>query len=301
MANFFDKIKEGLTKTRDNITGMLNETLGMAIKIDEDLYEELEEVLIASDVGYDTSIELIELLRDKIRKEKINDVSMVKDALKDVIYEYIKEDNIEFNIEEKTIILVIGVNGVGKTTSIGKLADKYTKEGKKVMLAAADTFRAAAIDQLAIWADRSNVQIVKHKEGADPAAVVYDAITAFKARDADVLLVDTAGRLHNKTNLMNELKKIKRVIDNECPEANNFSLLVLDATTGQNAISQAKEFKKVTDLNGLILTKLDGTAKGGFVMSIKKSLAIPVLYVGVGEGIDDLQDFDPKVYSELVI
>ncbi|NLC66893.1 MAG: signal recognition particle-docking protein FtsY [Clostridium sp.] len=301
MANFFDKIKEGLTKTRDNITGMLNETLGMAIKIDEELYEELEEVLIASDVGYDTSIELIELLRDKIRKEKINDVSMVKDALKDVIYEYMKEDDIEFNIEEKTIILVIGVNGVGKTTSIGKLADKYTKEGKKVMLAAADTFRAAAIDQLAIWADRSKVQIVKHKEGADPAAVVYDAITAFKARDADVLLVDTAGRLHNKTNLMNELKKIKRVIDNECPEANNFSLLVLDATTGQNAISQAKEFKKVTDLNGLILTKLDGTAKGGFVMSIKKSLAIPVLYVGVGEGIDDLQDFDPKVYSELVI
>lgn len=301
MANFFDKIKEGLTKTRDNITGMLNETLGMAIKIDEELYEELEEVLIASDVGYDTSIELIELLRDKIRKEKIIDVSMVKDALKDVIYEYMKEDDIEFNIEEKTIILVIGVNGVGKTTSIGKLADKYTKEGKKVMLAAADTFRAAAIDQLAIWADRSKVQIVKHKEGADPAAVVYDAITAFKARDADVLLVDTAGRLHNKTNLMNELKKIKRVIDNECPEANNFSLLVLDATTGQNAISQAKEFKKVTDLNGLILTKLDGTAKGGFVMSIKKSLAIPVLYVGVGEGIDDLQDFDPKVYSELVI
>ncbi|MGB4589292.1 MAG: signal recognition particle-docking protein FtsY [Clostridiaceae bacterium] len=301
MASFFEKLKSGLAKTRDNITGKMNEVLGLAMTIDEDLFEELEEVLISSDIGYETSMVLIERLRMKIRLQKITDVSLVRGALKEVIKEYMEETESSFKVEKPTIILIIGVNGVGKTTSIGKLAHKYKKEGKKVILAAADTFRAAAIDQLEVWAKRAEVDIVKHQEGSDPAAVVYDAMEAFKARGADVLICDTAGRLHNKKNLMNELEKIKRVIDREFIDANIYSLLVLDGTSGQNAIVQAQEFQKVTKLDGIILTKLDGTAKGGVVLSINQTLNIPVVYIGVGEGIDDLEDFDAKAFAEAVI
>lgn len=301
MANFFEKLKAGLTKTRDNITGKMNEVLGLALTIDEDLFEELEEVLISSDVGYETSMELIERLRQKIRLEKVTEVDQVKGVLQDVIAEFMEDKEKNFVVEKPTIILVIGVNGVGKTTSIGKLAYKYKNEGKKVILAAADTFRAAAIDQLEIWAKRADVQLVRHQEGSDPAAVVFDALEAFKARDTDVLLVDTAGRLHNKKNLMNELEKIRRVIDREFSDAHIYSLLVLDGTSGQNAIVQAQEFQKVAKLDGIILTKLDGTAKGGVVLSIKETLKIPVVYIGVGEGIDDLEDFDAKAFSQVVI
>ena len=301
MASFFEKLKSGLAKTRDNITGKMNEVLGLAMTIDEDLFEELEEVLISSDIGYETSMILIERLRMKIRLQKITDISLVRGALKEVIKEYMEETESSFKVEKPTIILIIGVNGVGKTTSIGKLAHKYKKEGKKVILAAADTFRAAAIDQLEVWAKRAEVDIVKHQEGSDPAAVVYDAMEAFKARRADVLICDTAGRLHNKKNLMNELEKIKRVIDREFIDANIYSLLVLDGTSGQNAIIQAQEFQKVTKLDGIILTKLDGTAKGGVVLSINQTLHIPVVYIGVGEGIDDLEDFDAKAFAEAVI
>lgn len=301
MANFFEKLKSGLSKTRDNITGKMNEVLGLAMTIDEDLFEELEEVLITSDVGYETSMILIEKLRQKIRLQKITEVDQVSGALKEVISEFMEDEEKKFKVEKPTIILVIGVNGVGKTTSIGKLSHKYKKEGKKVIMAAADTFRAAAIDQLEVWAKRAEVDIVRHQEGSDPAAVVFDALQAFKARNGDVLLVDTAGRLHNKKNLMNELEKIRRVIDREYGDANIYSLLVLDGTSGQNAVIQAKEFQKVTQLDGIVLTKLDGTAKGGVVLSIKESLKIPVVYIGVGEGIDDLQDFDAKAFAEALI
>ncbi len=301
MANFFEKLKSGLTKTRDNITGKINEVLGLALTIDEDLFEELEEVLISSDVGYETSMILIEKLRQKIRLQKITEVDKVSGALKEVISEFMEDEEKNFNLDKPTIILIIGVNGVGKTTSIGKLAHKYKNEGKKVILAAADTFRAAAIDQLEIWAGRADVDIVRHQEGSDPAAVVFDALQAFKARHGDVLLVDTAGRLHNKKNLMNELEKIRRVIDREYGDANIFSLLVLDGTSGQNAVIQAKEFQKVAQLDGIILTKLDGTAKGGVVLSIKETLKIPVVYIGIGEGVDDLEDFDAKAFAEAMI
>lgn len=291
----------GLAKTRDNITDSLNEVFGLAVTIDDDLYDEMEEVLISSDIGYETSVDLIDRLKKKVREQRINDVSLLKGALKEVIAEFMGEGDNSFNLDVPTIILIIGVNGVGKTTSIGKLAYKYKSEGKKVILAAADTFRAAAIDQLEIWAKRANVDLVKHQEGSDPAAVVFDAIQAFKARKADVLICDTAGRLHNKKNLMNELEKINRVINRELTGAQRFSLIVLDGTTGQNAVSQAREFKAVTDLDGIILTKLDGTAKGGVVLSVKHTLDIPVLYIGVGEGLDDLQVFDPKAFSEVLI
>ncbi len=301
MANFFEKLKTGLTKTRDNITGKMNEVLGLALTIDDDLFDELEEVLISSDVGYETSMELIERLRQKIRLQKVTDVDRVKEVLQEVIAEFMVDEDKGFIVEKPTIILVIGINGVGKTTSIGKLAYKYKNEGKKVILAAADTFRAAAIDQLEVWAKRADVSMVRHQEGSDPAAVVFDALEAFKARNADVLLVDTAGRLHNKKNLMNELEKIRRVIDREFSDAHIYSLLVLDGTSGQNAVIQAQEFQKVAKLDGIILTKLDGTAKGGVVLSIKETLKIPVVYIGVGEGIDDLEDFDPKAFSQVVI
>lgn len=301
MANFFEKLKNGLTKTRDNFTGKMNEVLGLAMTIDDDLFDELEEVLISSDIGYETSMILIESLRKKIRLQKITEVDKVSSALKEVISEFMEDEEKNFKVQKPTIILVIGVNGVGKTTSIGKLAYKYKKEGRKVILAAADTFRAAAIDQLEVWAKRADVDIVRHQEGSDPAAVVYDALEAFKARNGEVLLVDTAGRLHNKKNLMNELEKIRRVIDREFSEANIYSLLVLDGTSGQNAVIQAQEFQKVAKLDGIILTKLDGTAKGGVVLSIKETLKIPVVYIGVGEGIDDLEDFDPKAFAEAFI
>lgn len=300
-GNLFNKLKEGLTKTRDGLTDKINEALNLAITIDEDLYEELEEILIISDVGMDTTVDIIERLRNKIRKEKINDPKEVKPALKEVIKDILLEGSYEDDEESKKVMLVIGVNGVGKTTSIGKLAAKNKEEGKKVLLAAADTFRAAAIDQLEVWSDRAGVDIVKHQEGSDPAAVVFDAIEASKARNVDLLICDTAGRLHNKKNLMNELEKINRIIDRELQGYKKETLLVLDATTGQNAVIQAKQFMEACPIDGIILTKLDGTAKGGVVLSIKQSLNIPVRYIGVGEGIEDLQKFDAEGFAEALI
>ena len=301
-GKLFDKLKTGLTKTRDGLQDKINEALHLAVTIDDDLYEELEEILIISDIGMDTTVEIIDRLKAKIRKEKINDPQMVKPALKEVITEMLLEgatDEEEYNLDkEKEVLLVIGVNGVGKTTSIGKLAAKNKEEGKKVLLAAADTFRAAAIDQLEVWSNRAGVDIVKQSEGSDPAAVVFHAVQAAKARNVDLLICDTAGRLHNKKNLMNELSKINRIIDREYGEAKKQTFLVLDGTTGQNAVIQAKQFMEVCPIDGIILTKLDGTAKGGVVISIKHSLNIPVKYIGVGEGIDDLQKFDAKSFAE---
>ena len=300
-GNLFNKLKEGLTKTRDGLTDKINEVLNLAITIDEDLYEELEEILIVSDVGMETTVDIIERLRVKIRKEKINDPQEVKPALKEVIRDILLEGDYEDNDEEKKVMLIIGVNGVGKTTSIGKLAAKNKEDGKKVLLAAADTFRAAAIDQLEVWSGRAGVDIVKHQEGSDPAAVIFDAIQAAKARNVDLLICDTAGRLHNKKNLMNELEKINRIIDRELEGYKKETLLVLDATTGQNAVIQAKQFMEACPIDGIILTKLDGTAKGGVVLSIKQSLNIPVRYIGVGEGIDDLQKFDAEGFADALI
>lgn len=300
-GNLFNKLKEGLTKTRDGLTDKINEALNLAITIDEDLYEELEEILIVSDVGMETTVDIIERLRVKIRKEKINDPKEVKPALKAVIRDILLEGDYEDDEESKKVMLVIGVNGVGKTTSIGKLAAKNKESGKKVLLAAADTFRAAAIDQLEVWSSRAGVDIVKHQEGSDPAAVIFDAIQAAKARNVDMLICDTAGRLHNKKNLMNELEKINRIIDRELEGYKKETLLVLDATTGQNAVIQAKQFMEACPIDGIILTKLDGTAKGGVVLSIKQSLNIPVRYIGIGEGIDDLQKFDAEGFAEALI
>lgn len=301
-GKLFDKLKSGLTKTRDNLTDKINEVLNLAVTIDEDLYEELEEILITSDIGMETTIDIIERLRVKIREEKIKDPTMVKPTLKRVIAEMLLEgDNRAEKSSGKDVMLIIGVNGVGKTTSIGKLAAKAKGEGKKVLLAAADTFRAAAIDQLDVWSNRAGVDIVKHQEGSDPAAVVYDAIQAAKARKVDLLICDTAGRLHNKKNLMDELSKINRIIDRELEGYNKETLLVLDATTGQNAVIQAKQFMESCPIDGIILTKLDGTAKGGVVIAIKNSLNIPVRYIGVGESVEDLQEFDPEDFAEALL
>ncbi|MCR1951514.1 signal recognition particle-docking protein FtsY [Clostridium sp. DSM 100503] len=300
-GKIFDNLKSGLSKTKDALTDKINETLKLAITIDEDLYEELEEILVMSDIGMDTTVEIIDRLKAKIRKEKINDPSEVYPALKAVIKDILlegtegKEEDIA---SKKKVLLVIGVNGVGKTTSIGKLAAKSKEEGKKVLLAAADTFRAAAIDQLEVWSERAGVDLVKHMEGSDPAAVVFDAVNAAKSRNIDLLICDTAGRLHNKKNLMDELSKIGRIIDREFNDASKETLLVLDATTGQNAVIQAKQFMEACPIDGIILTKLDGTAKGGVVISIKNTLNIPVRYIGVGEGIDDLQEFDAEGFAE---
>ena len=299
-GKLFNNLKSGLTKTRNALTDKINEALNLAVTIDDDLYEELEEILIMADIGMDTTMEIIEKLKDKIRKEKINDVELVRPALKSVIAEMMKagSENANDTNAEKEVILVIGVNGVGKTTSIGKLAAMNKAEGKKVLLAAADTFRAGAIDQLVVWSERAKVDIVKHGEGSDPAAVVFDAINASKSRGVDLLICDTAGRLHNKKNLMDELGKINRIIDRELSNAHKETLLVLDGTTGQNAVIQAKQFMEVCPIDGIILTKLDGTAKGGVVISIKNTLNIPVKYIGVGEGIEDLQAFDPESFVE---
>ena len=299
-GKLFNNLKSGLTKTRNALTDKINEALNLAVSIDDDLYEELEEILIMADIGMDTTMEIIDRLKDKIRKEKINDVELVRPALKSVIADMMKDNNEESeeSVTGKEVILVIGVNGVGKTTSIGKLAAMNKAEGKKVLLAAADTFRAGAIDQLVVWSERAKVDIVKHEEGSDPAAVVFDAINASKSRGVDLLICDTAGRLHNKKNLMDELGKINRVIDRELSGAHKQTLLVLDGTTGQNAVIQAKQFMDVCPIDGIILTKLDGTAKGGVVISIKNTLNIPVKYIGVGEGIDDLQVFDPESFVE---
>ena len=294
----FSKIKQGLKKTRTGVFGQINSMLKSFSKIDKELFEELEEILIMGDVGMKTSQKICDLLKEKVKKEKIKDPEKISELLVEVIADMIKGGQ-ELNVSTKpSIILVIGVNGVGKTTTIGKLASKFKKDGKKVILSAADTFRAAAIDQLQIWADRSNVDIIKQGEGSDPAAVVFDSISAAKARKSDIIICDTAGRLHNKKNLMAELNKINRIIDRELPEADKEVLLVVDATTGQNAVNQAREFKEAANITGIVLTKLDGTAKGGVVLAIRDELDLPVKFIGVGEQIDDLQEFNPEEFAK---
>lgn len=291
---FFDKLKSGLTKTKESVFGQVNNLFKSFVKVDEDLLEELEELLIMADVGVNSTQEIIDRLRDKIKEDRIADADEAKAALRSILEDMIG-DPCPLDLEKTpAVILVIGVNGVGKTTSIAKIANNLKNENKKVMLAAADTFRAAAIDQLSVWAERVGVELISHTEGSDPAAVVYDAAVAAKKRGADVLIIDTAGRLHNKKNLMDELAKINRVVDRELPDSSRETLLVLDATTGQNAVNQAKEFKNAANITGLVLTKLDGTAKGGIVFSIKKELDIPVKYIGVGEKADDMQPFSSE-------
>lgn len=295
---FFDKLSEGIKKTRDSIMGNVNRVLNSFTKIDEDFFEELEETLIMSDIGAVTSAEICEELRKKVKTDGIKSPDEIKEALKEIIVSMLGEDK-KLDISSKpAVILVIGVNGAGKTTTIGKLAAKYTDEGKKVIIAAADTFRAAAIEQLEIWADRAGADIVKHSEGADPASVVFDAVTAAKARGADIVICDTAGRLHNKKNLMDELKKITRICYQQAEGCSVETLLVLDATTGQNAVNQAKLFSEAADITGIVLTKLDGTAKGGIIISICKELNIPVKLIGIGEKIDDLQEFHAKDFAD---
>lgn len=295
---FFKKLNKGLKKTRDNMSGAINAALYGKNEIDDEFYDELEEILVMADVGVNTSAEIVEKLRDAVFKKNLRKAKDVKEEIKNIVADMLSGGETIDMVTIPSVILVIGVNGVGKTTSIGKMAAMFKEEGKKVILGAADTFRAAAIDQLEIWADRAGVDIVKHKEGADPAAVVFDTISAGKARNADIIICDTAGRLHNKKNLMDELAKIYRVIDRQLPYADREIFLVLDATTGQNAVNQAKEFKGVAEITGIILTKLDGTAKGGVVLAIKNDLKVPVKFIGVGEGIDDLRPFDPKAFAE---
>lgn len=298
---FFDKIKQGFKKTSDAVSHSLDSVFTAFVKIDADLLEELEEALILSDVGASTSAKIVAEVEKRAKLRKTTTAAELRDLLREVLTDNML-DNQPLDVSGKpAVILVIGVNGVGKTTSIGKLAARYVSEGKKVMLSAADTFRAAAADQLEIWAKRAGADIVRHGEGADPAAVVFDSISAAKARGSDVIIVDTAGRLHNKANLMNELAKIDRVISRELPDASRETLLVLDATTGQNAVHQAEEFNKAAELTGIILTKLDGTAKGGIVIAISAGLGVPVKLVGVGEGIDDLIDFDRAAFLEAIL
>ncbi|MCR1975070.1 signal recognition particle-docking protein FtsY [Clostridium sporogenes] len=298
-GKFFDKLKEGLTKTKDGFTDKISSVLNLAVTIDEDLYEELEEILVTADIGVDTSIKIIDRLRERVKEEKIKDPAEIKPCLKRVILEILGEEKGSITPDTTPkVMLVIGVNGVGKTTSIGKVSAKLKEQGYKVIMAAADTFRAAAIDQLEVWSSRAKVDIIKHQEGSDPGAVVFDAVQAAKSRKADVLICDTAGRLHNKKNLMNELSKINKILEREYGDASKETLLVLDATTGQNAVIQAKEFMSACPIDGIILTKLDGTAKGGVVISIKDQLDIPVKLIGVGEGIDDLQEFNPEEFVE---
>lgn len=298
---FFSKIKEGLKKTRTSIGDGFNAVFSVFKKVDEDFLEELLELLIMADVGYDTSERIIGELRKKAKLESLNDPESVKNALAQIIAEAMMGEN-GLNISTSpSVILVVGVNGVGKTTTIGKLAHRLSESGKKVIIGAADTFRAAAIDQISVWAERSGTDIVRHQDGADPAAVVFDTIAAAKARKADVIICDTAGRLHNKKNLMGELEKIMRVIDRELPDADKEILLVLDATTGQNAIEQAKDFKEAVGVTGVALTKLDGTAKGGITIAVKDVTGVPVKLVGVGEGIDDLQYFEPDAFAKALV
>ena len=297
---FFDKLKNGLTKTRESIAKQVNNVFSVFVKVDDELFENLEEALIMADIGVETSTYIIEKLRDNVKHKHITDGNLVKEELKSIISEILSALDTTVNTSTTpSVILVIGVNGVGKTTSIGKIASHYKSMGKKVLLAAADTFRAA-VDQLDIWAQRSGCDIIKHQENSDPAAVVFDACTAAKARGADILICDTAGRLHNKKNLMAELAKINRVIERELPDSARETLLVLDATTGQNAVSQAKLFSEAADITGIILTKLDGTAKGGIVISIAKEQNVPVKFVGVGEGIDDLQEFNSDDFAKAI-
>lgn len=294
---FFKRLVSGLTKTRNSIASSINSVFSGFSKIDEDFYEELEEILIMADMGVYTTEKVIDSLREKVKENKIKEPEECRQLLVNSIKEQMKVDEKAYDFEnEKSVVLLIGVNGVGKTTTTGKLASRYKSEGKKVLMAAADTFRAAAIEQLTEWSNRSGVDIIAQKEGSDPAAVVYDAVNAAKARNTDILLCDTAGRLHNKKNLMEELKKISRIIEREYPDARREAFIVLDGTTGQNALSQAKQFSEVTDLTGIILTKLDGTAKGGIAIAIQSELNIPVKYIGVGEQIEDLQRFDSDAF-----
>ncbi|MCX7883542.1 MAG: signal recognition particle-docking protein FtsY [Caloramator sp.] len=298
---WFDKLKEGLAKTRDSITDKIGEVLSINKKIDEELYEELEEAMIMSDIGYKTSSDIIDILRKRVKENKIYDSEDVKQLLKEIIVEMMGNNNIGI-IPDNTpaVYLVVGVNGVGKTTSIGKMAYYLKNKGYKVVLAAGDTFRAAAIDQLEVWGRRTGVEVIRHQEGSDPAAVIFDAIQSAKAKKADILICDTAGRLHNKKNLMEELRKINKILEKEYNQAYKQTLLVLDATTGQNALIQAKQFMEVSDVNGIILTKLDGTAKGGIVIAVSNELKIPVKMIGVGEGIDDLQEFNPTAFVDAI-
>jgi fused signal recognition particle receptor len=295
----FERFKLGLSKTRQNIGGKIDTLIKSTRKLDEDFFEELEEILIQADVGMDTSLALVDKTRTTVKKQKINDPLQVTELLQNAIADVMGTEQVPLNIatDKPTIILVVGVNGAGKTTTIAKLAHKFKQEKKKVVLAAGDTFRAAAIDQLQIWADRTGVELIKHQEGADPGAVVYDAISAARARKADILIIDTAGRLQNKTNLMKEISKIRKVIEKEMPAAPHEVLLVLDATTGQNAISQARIFSEATGVSGIVLTKLDGTAKGGIVIAVARELGIPVKLVGIGEGMEDLREFSPEVFA----
>lgn len=294
----FARLKRGLTKAKQGITDRIDEVLKSYTSVDDELFEDLEEVLITADVGVNTTMQIIDDLNDRVRSKKITDPMAVREELKEILEEILSKGNSKLDVEPSpAIIIMVGVNGVGKTTTIGKLALRYKSEGKKVMLAAADTFRAAATEQLDIWAKRTNTEIVKHHEGADPGAVVFDAIKAAKARKTDVLICDTAGRLHNKANLMNELGKIFKIIDKEFPEAKKEVLLVVDATTGQNAVVQAKSFKEVADITGIVLTKLDGTAKGGVVLAVKSEVDVPVKLIGVGEKAEDLQDFDARAFT----
>ena len=299
---FFDKLKQGLGKTKSSIDEKINNVFSVFRKVDEELLEELEEVLVMSDIGMETSVKIIDELRNRIKREKIEDEEAVKTALKDIMKNILNVATPELNLETKpSVILVVGVNGVGKTTSIGKIANNLVKSGKKVIVAAADTFRAAAVEQLEVWAGRSGSMIVKKEEGADPASVVFDAIQKTKETNSDILIVDTAGRLHNKKYLMDELFKIKKVIEKEMPESSKEVLLVLDAETGQNAISQVKAFKETTDITGIVLTKLDGTAKGGVVVGIVAENHIPVKYIGVGEQIDDMEVFNSSDFIDAII
>ncbi len=295
--NFFAKLKEGLRKTRSGITSRVDELLKYYREIDDDFFEELEETLIIADVGVQTTQLIVEHIRKRVKDEKIGDVPQIKDLLKEEITSILEKGSHDISLKSPTVILVVGVNGVGKTTTIGKLANRYHNEGKQILVAAADTFRAAAGEQLELWCKWAQVPVIRHEEGADPAAVVYDAVQSAKSRKTDVLLCDTAGRLHNKKNLMNELEKINRIIDREFPDAHKEVLLVIDAVTGQNAITQASLFKEAVGITGIALTKLDGTAKGGVVIAIKSQLDIPIYYVGVGEQMDDLQPFKAKEFA----
>ena len=294
----FSKIKEGLKKTRESFSASLDNMLGSYTEIDESLFEQLEELLVMADTGVPTAERICEEVKKRVKAQRVTDPTQIFEMLRETVAEMIAGDE-ELHVRTKpSIILVIGVNGVGKTTTIGKIASRLRQERKKVLLAAADTFRAAAIEQLEVWAERSGSEIVKHPEGSDPASVVYDAIAAAKSRGTDVVICDTAGRLHNQKNLMDELAKINRIIDRELPDADKEVLLVLDATTGQNAVNQAREFQNVANLTGIVLTKLDGTARGGVVLAIREELKLPVKFIGVGEQVDDLQPFDAKAFSE---
>ena len=298
MAGFFSQLKAGLSKTRQNFVERVEELLTGRRKIDEELYEQLEEVLIGADVGFNTSIELVNQLRQEVKARKISESDQLTEILKELIVKLLGEEiPLIYSSKGPSIFLVVGVNGVGKTTTIGKLANRLRHDGKRVILAAGDTFRAAAIDQLEVWGQRARVEVIKQREGADPAAVAYDAVHAAKSRNIDVVIIDTAGRLHNKANLMEELRKVKRVIEREIPGAPHEVLLVLDATTGQNALQQAKLFKEVAGVTGIVLTKLDGTAKGGVVLGIQGETRIPVKWIGIGEGMDDLRPFLPQDFA----